>query len=47
MTRTLQGEITDDLTVNDSMTIQGHLSGDTRVVGGGHLLVQGTVDWSG
>lgn len=43
MTRTLQGEITDDLTVNDSLTIQGHLSGDTRVVGGGHLLVQGTV----
>ncbi len=43
MTRILQGEIADDLTVSDSLTIQGHLSGNSRVVGGGHLLVQGTV----
>lgn len=43
MTRTLQGEISDDLTVSDSLTIHGHLSGDTHVVGGGHLLVQGAV----
>lgn len=43
MMRILRGEIADDLTVSDSLTIQGHLSGDSRVVGGGHLLVQGTV----
>jgi hypothetical protein len=43
MMRTLQGEIADDLTVSDSLTIQGHLSGDSLVLGGGHLLVQGTV----
>lgn len=43
MTRTLHGEIADDMTVSDSLTIQGQLSGDARVLGGGHLLVQGTV----
>jgi hypothetical protein len=43
MTQTLLGEIEDDLTVSDSLTIRGHLSGDARVVAGGHLLIQGTV----
>lgn len=43
MMRSLQGEFADDLTVRDSLTIQGHLSGDARIVGGGHLLVQGAV----
>lgn len=43
MTRTLKGEIADDLTVSDSLTIRGHLSGDSRIVEGGNLLVQGTI----
>ena len=41
--RTLTGEVADDLTVDDSLTIQGLLSGDSQVIGGGHLVVQGTV----
>lgn len=43
MARVLQGEVSDGLTVSDDLTIQGNLSGDTLVVGGGHLLVQGAV----
>lgn len=43
MMRTLQGEIADDLTVSDGLTIQGQLSGDALVLAGGHLLVQGAV----
>lgn len=43
MTRTLQGQIADDLTVTDALTIQGHLSGDARIAEGGDLQVQGTI----
>lgn len=35
--------MTDDLTVSDALTIQGHLSGATRIAEGGDIQVQGDV----